>query len=91
VLGGVSDHEVGSASSVLQAMQQLGMSLGIAGIGTLFFALLDPDAQLPSYLHAAEWTTLGTGALIAAALALASLLPRRAREQETASAVAVVA
>jgi EmrB/QacA subfamily drug resistance transporter len=89
VLGGVSDHEVGSASSVLQAMQQLGMSLGIAGIGTLFFALLDPEAQLPSYLHAAEWTTLGTGALIAAALALASLLPRRAREQDTASAVAV--
>ena len=31
VLGGVEDHEVGSASGVLQAMQQLGMSLGIAG------------------------------------------------------------
>jgi hypothetical protein len=81
VLGGVDDHEVGSASSVLQAMQQLGMSLGIAGLGTLFFDLLGADADLPAFLHAAERTTLVTAALIAAAFALAFLLPRAAREQ----------
>ena len=30
VIGDVADHEVGSASGVLQAMQQFGMSLGVA-------------------------------------------------------------
>jgi EmrB/QacA subfamily drug resistance transporter len=77
VLGGVEDHEVGSASGVLQAMQQLGMSLGIAGIGTLLFGLLgDGD-----YIGAAQATTLVVAALIAAAFALAFLLPRAEREQ----------
>jgi EmrB/QacA subfamily drug resistance transporter len=86
VLGGVADHEVGSASGVLQAMQQLGMSLGVAGIGTLFFNLVgDGD-----YVGAAQRTTLVTGVLIAAAFALAFLLPRAAREQDL-DAVAVAA
>jgi MFS family permease len=81
VLGGVEDHEVGSASSVLQAMQQLGMSLGIAGIGTLLFGLLgDGD-----YIAAAEATTLVVAVLIVAAFALAFLLPRPAREQAPAA------
>ncbi|MFC4588367.1 MFS transporter [Sphaerisporangium corydalis] len=44
ILGGVADHEVGSASSALQAIQQLGMSLGIAVIGTIFFGLLGTQA-----------------------------------------------
>jgi EmrB/QacA subfamily drug resistance transporter len=77
VLGGVEDHEVGSASGVLQAMQQLGMSLGIAGIGTLLFGLLgDGD-----YIGAAQATTIVVAVLIAAAFALAFLLPRAEREQ----------
>jgi EmrB/QacA subfamily drug resistance transporter len=40
VLRDVADQEVGSASSVLQAVQQLGASLGVAVIGTAFFGLL---------------------------------------------------
>src|SRR3954462_6756087 len=78
VLGGVEDHEVGSASGVLQAMQQLGMSLGIAGIGTLLFGLLDTRG----YVSAAQTTTVVVGVLIAAAFALAFLLPSTGREQE---------
>ncbi len=78
VLGGVEDHEVGSASGVLQAMQQLGMSLGIAGIGTLLFGLLDTRDSV----SAAQVTTLVVVALIAAASALAFLLPRAGREHE---------
>ena len=78
VLGGVEDHEVGSASGVLQAMQQLGMSLGIAGIGTLLFGLLNTR----DYVSAAQTTTVVVGALVAAAFALAFLLPRTGREQE---------
>ena len=75
VLGGVEDHEVGSASGVLQAMQQLGMSLGIAGIGTLLFGLLDTR----SYVSAAQTTTVVVGGLIAVAFVLAFALPRPER------------
>jgi hypothetical protein len=57
-------------------------SLGIAGIGTLFFGLLGADAdRTTDFLHAAERTTLAVVALIAAAFALAFLLPARPREQ----------
>ena len=38
VLAGVDDDEVGSASGVLNAMQQLGGAIGIAVIGTVFFS-----------------------------------------------------
>jgi hypothetical protein len=77
VLGGVEDHEVGSASSVLQAMQQLGMSLGIAGIGTLLFGLIDTRG----YVSAAQATTLVVLVLIVAAFALAFALPRPGRDK----------
>ncbi len=45
ILGDVADHEVGSATSALQAIQQLGMALGVAAIGTLFFGLLGARAE----------------------------------------------
>jgi EmrB/QacA subfamily drug resistance transporter len=77
VLGGVEDHEVGSASSVLQAMQQLGMSLGIAGIGTLLFGLIDTRG----YVSAAQATTIVVGVLIVAAFLLAFALPRPERTE----------
>ena len=39
VLAGVEDHEVGSASGVLNAIQQLGGATGIAVLGTVFFSV----------------------------------------------------
>ena len=39
VMAGVRPQEMGSASGVLQTVNSLGMSLGIAGIGAIFFAL----------------------------------------------------
>jgi EmrB/QacA subfamily drug resistance transporter len=45
ILGEVTDREVGSASSALQAIQQLGMSLGVAVIGTVFFGMLGAQAH----------------------------------------------
>ena len=39
VMAGVRPQEMGSASGVLQTVNALGMSLGIAGIGAIFFAL----------------------------------------------------
>ncbi|MFC6085718.1 DHA2 family efflux MFS transporter permease subunit [Sphaerisporangium aureirubrum] len=83
VMGDVEDHEVGSATSAIQAIQQLGMSLGVAVIGTIFFQVLG-DAPGPAHvraaLSAAETTSLVTIGVIAVAFLLGFKLPRKARE-----------
>jgi hypothetical protein len=82
VMAGVRPHEMGSASGVLQTVNALGMSLGIAGIGAIFFALAGGHGgHVPVYLHAAQWTALATAGLLACSFAVAFGLPRRAREQ----------
>ncbi len=59
-----------------------GMSLGIAGIGAIFFALASGHgSHVPVYQHAAEWTALATVGLLAGSFAIGFGLPRRAREQ----------
>jgi EmrB/QacA subfamily drug resistance transporter len=80
VMAGVRPQEMGSASGVLQTVNSLGMSLGIAGIGAIFFALAGGHGQhVPVYLHAAEWTTLATVVLLAGSFVIGFWLPRRAR------------
>jgi EmrB/QacA subfamily drug resistance transporter len=80
VMAGVRPREMGSASGVLQTVNSLGMSLGIAGIGAIFFALIGGHGQhVPLYLHAAEWTALATTALLAGSFAVGFGLPRKAR------------
>ena len=82
VMAGVRPQEMGSASGVLQTVNALGMSLGIAGIGAIFFALAGgPGRHVPVYLSAAEWTALATVGLLACSFAVAFGLPRRARER----------
>ena len=82
VMADVRPREMGSASGVLQTVNSLGMSLGIAGIGAIFFALADGHGgHVPVYLRAAEWTALATAGLLACSFAVAFALPRRAREQ----------
>ena len=79
VMAGVRPHEMGSASGVLQTVNSLGMSLGIAGIGAIFFALAaGHGGHVPG---AAEWTALATAGLLACSFVVAFGLPRRAREQ----------
>jgi EmrB/QacA subfamily drug resistance transporter len=84
ILGGVEAHEIGSASGTLQALQQLGMTLGIAVLGTVFFNILGPSAPgSPSHvsaaLDAASTTALCTVGLTAVAFLLAFFLPTAAR------------
>jgi MFS family permease len=80
VMAGVRPQEMGSASGVLQTVNSLGMSLGIAGIGAIFFALAGgPGGHVPVYLHAAEWTALATIVLLAGSFVIGFGLPRRAR------------
>ena len=80
VMAGVRPPEMGSASGVLQTVNSLGMSLGIAGIGAIFFAQVGGLGQhVPLYLHAAEWAALATVALLAASFVLGFRLPPKAR------------
>jgi EmrB/QacA subfamily drug resistance transporter len=83
VMAGVRPQEMGSASGVLQTVNSLGMSLGIAGIGAIFFALAagsGHSGHVASYLSAAQWAALATAGLLACSFAVAFGLPRRARE-----------
>ena len=76
VLAGVEMHQVGSASGVLNAIQQFGAALGIAVFATVFFAYVD-------HHHTAAAAMTGTALLSLVPLALASLavfrLPYEAR------------
>ena len=76
VLAGVEDDEVGSASGVLNATQQLSGAIGIAAIGTVFFSVLASDG-VQRALETALWIDAG---LLLVTAALVFLLPRHARE-----------
>ncbi len=73
VLGTVDQHETGSASGTLNAVQQLGSSLGVALLGTVFFDVL-PHHGMQDAMRTTLWVV---GALALAAAALNFLLPRR--------------
>jgi hypothetical protein len=76
ILAGVEEHEVGSASGTLNAVQQLGNSIGVAVLATIFFSLLDHGHASPT---AMTRTVLIAAGLFAVAFALSYLLPRQAR------------
>ena len=79
ILAGVDDDEVGSASGTLNAIQQLGNSIGVAVLATLFFSLLDDGHPSPS---AMSTTVLIAAALLVLTFTLSFLLPREARMEE---------
>jgi EmrB/QacA subfamily drug resistance transporter len=77
ILAGVAMDEVGSASGVLNAVQQLANALGVAVLGTVFFSRL--GVHLPtSALAATAWVALIP---LAATIALVFALPMRARAE----------
>jgi EmrB/QacA subfamily drug resistance transporter len=79
ILAGVEEHEVGSASGTLNAIQQLGNSIGVAVLATIFFSLLDHGHASPT---AMTRTALISAAVFVVAFALSFLLPRDARMEE---------
>jgi EmrB/QacA subfamily drug resistance transporter len=85
VLAAVEPHEIGSASAVSSTTSSLAMSLGIAGLGAIFFALAGGGhgGHVAAYLGAAQWTVLATVGLQVLSLVASSGLPRRARETWT--------
>jgi predicted MFS family arabinose efflux permease len=79
VLTSVSMDEVGSASGVFEAVQQLSSALGVAVLGTIFFSAF--GHHLPSdALQITAWACL---APLAAAFLLVFRLPMHAREERT--------
>jgi EmrB/QacA subfamily drug resistance transporter len=82
ILSGLDDREVGSASSLMQATQQVGISLGVAVVGAAFFAALGLQARhAPAgrqhSVAAAELTVLIILGLTVLVFVLGFLLPDR--------------
>ncbi len=78
ILAGVGMDEVGSASGVLEAVQQVSSAIGVASLGTIFFTAFAHG--LPT--HALALTAWACLVPIAVAFALIFRLPRRAREPQ---------
>jgi EmrB/QacA subfamily drug resistance transporter len=77
ILGGVSMDEVGSASGVLEAVQQLSTALGVAILGTIFFSVFGKHLATDA-LRITAWACL---APLAVAFLLVFRLPMHAREE----------
>lgn len=78
IVGDIDNHEVGSASGLLESLQQLGASLGIAVLATMFFDKIGVPGS-GRQLVAAHDTLLMTLVLIGVAFVIGWLLPRRAK------------
>jgi len=80
ILASVRDHEVGSASGVLNAVQQLASAIGVAAIGTIFFSTLARSGFVAAMSRCLIIELGVAGVLFLLALAL----PRRPREEQPA-------
>jgi len=78
ILAGVGMDEVGSASGVLEAVQQLSSALGVAVLGTVFFSAF--DRHLPT--HALAITAWACLVPLVATFLLVFRLPMHAREPQ---------
>jgi EmrB/QacA subfamily drug resistance transporter len=77
ILASVTDREVGSASGVLNALQQLAGAVGVAAIGTIFFTTLASHGFVTAINRCIEWELATVPLLVLCTL----MLPRRAREE----------
>jgi hypothetical protein len=75
----VEDREVGSATGALSAIEQLGVTLGIAILGTAFFGIIGAEPTAQSAVDAGSVTALVAAGLIAIGFVIGFALPRQAR------------
>ena len=80
ILAGVAPHQVGSASGLLESVQQLSMSLGIAVVGTVLFGVVGSGHGAAAFVGAADHALLIAVAFLAAAGAAVFWLPKHARQ-----------
>jgi hypothetical protein len=79
ILAGVAPHEIGSASGLLESVQQLAMSLGIAAVGTVLFDRLGGGRGAVAFVGAADHALLVAVAFLVAACLAVFWLPKHAR------------
>jgi EmrB/QacA subfamily drug resistance transporter len=79
ILAGVAPHQIGSASGLLESVQQLAMSLGIAAVGTELFDHLGSGHGPTAFVGAADHALLVAVAFLIAACAAVFWLPKHAR------------
>jgi EmrB/QacA subfamily drug resistance transporter len=79
ILAGVAPHEIGSASGLLESIQQLAMSLGIAAVGTVLFDRLGNGRGAVAFVAASDHALLVAVGFLAAACAAVFWLPKHAR------------
>ena len=80
ILAGVAPHELGSASGLLESIQQLAMSVGIAAVGTVLFDRLGSGHGPVAFVGASDHALLVAVGFLAAACAAVFWLPKHARE-----------
>jgi MFS family permease len=80
ILAGVEPHELGSASGLLESVQQLSMSLGIAAVGTVLFDTLAGGHGAAAFVTAADHALLVAVLLLIGAGTAVFWLPRHARQ-----------
>ena len=76
ILAAVEPHEIGSASGLLESVQQLSMSLGIAVVGTALFDRLGQHHGAGAFVDAAGGGLLVAVAFLAAAALAVCWLPK---------------
>jgi len=80
ILADLGDHEVGTGSGLLNAVQQFSGALGVAVIGTVFFQWLPDDG----WYDATRGILMVSIALYAVSFLAVFLLPMKAREDASA-------
>jgi hypothetical protein len=80
ILAGVAPRELGSATGLLESVQQLAMSVGIAAVGTVLFDKLGGGHGAEAFVGAADHALLVAVVFLVAAGAAVFWLPRHTRQ-----------
>ncbi len=80
ILAGVAPRDIGSASGLLESVQQLSMSLGIALVGTVLFGGLGGARAAVAFVGSASDSLLVAIGLLGVAWVAVWWLPRHARD-----------
>jgi EmrB/QacA subfamily drug resistance transporter len=81
ITGDLEDHEVGSASGLLESFQQGASALGVAGLGTVFFSQFAIGADEAQAMGAAQTITGLTILLTVVAFLVVFGLPKQAKAE----------
>ncbi|WP_245796242.1 DHA2 family efflux MFS transporter permease subunit [Actinacidiphila alni] len=79
IIGDATPEEVGTGAGLLNAVQQFAGAIGVAALGTVFFARAGHHPSLPTYLSATTLVIAVAAAINLLTLLLVGLLPKHAQ------------